>query len=442
MPRFIRGERPRPRVAILGKFPDESVQAFERMFPTLYKANTLPQLEELVDVRELDVLIVGEGISTAENWSWNCHVICFSPDFERLPGPLENSHLNRSGVAKTEAFAFPELPLAVARRREVDLAQVDGVRGWPKMELDFFRPGYHSVPQDQKERSIAILEKGVVIAEKITGEVLSAFYLRPDEDLGVAWLPIPDFVRHKWVALLLQQWAVSDPDALSGFSDWQESAEWMTAAERQIIVQIENAKKQKQAALEEFDSRIADLEASLSKSNREANENERHLITSQGQDLVDEVACCFRKMGFGVVDVDATLDPNAPKREDLRLSDPDDANWVALVEVRGYSRSAGKTNDLIRMSRFADLYNQENGRYPDMRIYVVNGETELSPDQRTIPLLSALEDAEIFAESNGLVIWSLDLFRVIHSDEQEDAARLKESVKASNGIWLRDMDSG
>jgi len=57
MARFIRGECPRPRVAILGKFPDESVQAFERMFPTLYKANTLPQLEELVDVRELDVTV-------------------------------------------------------------------------------------------------------------------------------------------------------------------------------------------------------------------------------------------------------------------------------------------------------------------------------------------------------------------------------------------------
>ena len=437
---IIRGERPRPRVALLGNFPVDDVEAIERMFPTLYKASKLPQLENLVDVRELDVLIVGDEISEVRNWPWDCHVICFSSDVESLPGPIENSYLERSGDTETEAFTFPDLALPLARRRNADLANVGGVRGWPKIELTFYSSTYQSASQEQRKAAKEIVERGVVIAEEITGEVLSACYIRPDGGLGVAWLPNPSFVRHKWVALLLQEWAGSDPDALSEFRTWEESEEWMTPSQRQIIGRIEATNQQKQAAVDEFNSRLDDLEVSLAEANRKANENERRLITAQGQDLVDEVALSFEKMGFGVDDVDAGLDPNAPKREDLRLTDPADIDWVALVEVRGYSRSSGRTRDLIRIARFVELYNQETGRFPDKRIYVVNGETELPPDQRSYPLMSALEDVEIFADSGGLIIWSLDLFRSIHSDEVKEPTWLKESVKDASGIWRQTTD--
>lgn len=410
------------------------------MFPTLYNANNLLELDHLVDIRELDVLIIGDGISTAQNRPWDCHVICFSLDIERLPGPIENSYLDRSEVAETEAYAYPDIVLSLARRREVDLADVQGERGWPRIELSFYHSMYQGVPQEQREAAREILDRGIVISEEITDDVLAAYFTRSEEGLGVAWLPNPRFVRHKWVALLLREWAASDPDALSDFRTWEESEQWMTPSQRQIIGQIEEASGQREAAVEEFNSRIDDLEISLAEGTRDANENERRLITAQGQALVDEVVKCFAGMGFGVHDVDAELDPNAPRREDLRLTDPDDPEWIAIVEVRGYSRSSGRSRDLIRMSRFAELFNQETEQFPSKRIYVVNGETELPPDQRAVPLASALEDVEIFAESNGLVIWSLDLFRLIHSNDADDPAELKASVKEDIGIWRHGPD--
>jgi len=432
----IGGERPRPHVAIIGEFSAGDIEAFYRMFPTVWQGSTMDELSSQVDPREVDLLIIGSGVDSAGNWAWECHVICFSESIGRLPGPVDRSFVDLSEPAETEPFVVPDMSLMLSRRRDADLATLTGVRGWPRLELSFYTSMYTTVPQEEKARAKKIFSDGVVIAEAITQSPLSVVFIRPDEGLGVAWLPNERYSKSKWVEAIVTQWADEDIDSFPDFGDWQSSPEWMTPREMQILSQIEDLEKQKLEAIAKYEKDIAELVSSLSDVSRDVNKGRRRLITAQGDELVDEVALLLEELGFRVHRMDQAMEEGKPKREDLRISDPDAlASWEAIVEVRGYARSGGKTRDLLRLSRFADLYRNETGNLPNKRIYIINGQTELPPSRREAPLAASAEDAEIFAQSDGLIIWSLDLYRAINTTLPENLQMLKQSLKRSVGRW-------
>lgn len=168
-----------------------------------------------------------------------------------------------------------------------------------------------------------------------------------------------------------------------------------------------------------------------------ANKGIRRLLTAQAEELVDEVAKALKDIGFEVTLVDSTLTEGVPRREDLRLKhiDTDKVEWNAIVEIRGYARSAGTTADLLRLSRFSRLYEKEIGYSPDKLIYIVNGQIELLPPQRQAPLIASPEDLQLFAESDGLVIWTADLFRALKSTTPDTFPALLDSIKLSVGKW-------
>jgi hypothetical protein len=175
----------------------------------------------------------------------------------------------------------------------------------------------------------------------------------------------------------------------------------------------------------------------LSLAKADANKSLRRLLTAQSEELVDEVAKALKYIGFEITLVDSTLTESAPKREDIRLKclDADKSEWNAIVEVRGYARSAGTTADLLRLSRFSRLYEKEIGQSPDKLIYIVNGQIELLPPQRQGPLIASPEDLQLFAESDGLVIWTVDLFHTLRVTEPAELTALLESIKQSSGRW-------
>jgi len=120
----------------------------------------------------------------------------------------------------------------------------------------------------------------------------------------------------------------------------------------------------------------------------------------------------------------------------LHDSSDENESWIALVEIRGYSRSGGTTVDLQRLHRFATLYERETGQAPDKLIYVINGQLELLPSQRQEPLAPAKDDVEVFTESDGVIIWTLDLFRAIKATDSATYPALVESIKLAQGRWL------
>jgi len=431
----IGGQRPRPRVALLGTFGADDTAYFLSMFPTIWRADDIDDLKKQVNVREVDLLVIARGVEGASGWPSETHVICFSEDIDSLPGPLPGTSIRILGAAETEEFSFPEVPLPISRRRKADYGNLTSVRGLPRLCLSYDK----AVGDAEREVAKNFFDSGAIICERWNNCPLAVYLLRQDYPRGVAWLPTEYENEAAWVDLLVTEWAQSDESAFPSRGDWTNSSEWMVPQEMQILSQIQALEQKKQQFIVEVDQQIGELSTKLGLAKADANEGQRRLITAQDEELVDEVAKTLKNIGFDVTRVDQLLSEKKPKREDLRLkhSDQGGEEWNAIAEVRGYTRSGGTTADLQRLARFAELYSKETGQTPDKRIYIVNGQLELlPPSQRQEPLASAAEDLQIFSESDGILIWSIDQFRALKTTKTAEYPALIESIKCAQGRWV------
>ena len=69
--------------------------------------------------------------------------------------------------------------------------------------------------------------------------------------------------------------------------------------------------------------------------------------------------------------MDAGLRQDEPRREDLRLTLQGVPGWQAIVEVKGYP-SGTKTNDARQIRDHRDHYIEEEGRAPDLTVWLSN----------------------------------------------------------------------
>ncbi len=428
----IGGERPRPRVYLTGDFKDEVVEKFERMFPTILLEDDKP------DIREIDLIIIGDGITKMGIWPWQTHVICFSIEFNNLPGPTKDNRIEGLGLASTEEFILPETVLPFSRRRESDFIFITNIKNWLKLSLRKIifgldgRMGSSGAENDKS--ALKNFHSGSIINERVNNTVLASIFIREKINLGVAWLPNIIFNRAAWVETIVTEWAKIDKESFPQFSDWTNSPEWLTSEEEKIMTIIDDLENKQKNAIHEFDKKIEYCVDELSKLKKSVNEGRRRLITAQAEELVEEVGNVFAEIGFEVELVDDSLEKNVPKKEDIRIRDYSEKEmWEAIVEVRGYSRSGGKNDDLLRLGRFEKLFHKEKGDFPDKKIYIVNGQTELLPSQRQDPL--SREDVNVFGDDGGLVIWTLDLFRIMKKTPDNKYDELKDRIKKSVGRW-------
>lgn len=435
MSRKIGGQRPRPRVALLGRFGEKDLDQFYRMFPTIWQGETIDALKAQVHVGEIDLIIIARGVSWAGDWPKHVHVICFSDDLSDLPGPTPNIRIRQFGDAETEAFLLPDIPLPLSRRRDADFHALSSIRGWQRLSITM-STAFAPSPSEEKDAKTAI-DKGAIICELQTNSPLAIQYLRKTNNLGMAWLPCLVIDQAAWVEVIVTQWAQFDKERFPYFGDWTAFPEWMLLEEEDIASSIEALEQQRQNVIAQIDQQIGELVSKIDTAKADANKGRRRLITAKDDELVDEVKKVFQEIGFEVDDMDELLAGGTQRREDLRLRDPSDEgeHWEAIVEVRGYARSGGKTEDLMRLARFANLYERETGKQPDKRIYVVNGQLELLPPQRQSPLAAAEGDVQEFAESDGLVMWTLDLFRAMKATAPKDYSSLRKSIEEAVGIW-------
>lgn len=431
----IRGMRPRPRVAVLGDIDEEGLEKFQALFPTVWDATHAGHLGARVQAVELDLLVIvppfRQGTHIREYMD-SCHVICFSPEISVVPGPTPNTDARVAEEKETEEYLLPTIPLLLNRRRSADLADLTSAKGWLRLEV-VPRAG---VPVKELELAREIFASSAIVSDSHDNAPLAVIYTRQETALGVAWLPNDKLDRPKWVEAITMLWANDDSERFALFGDWTTTPEWMAHEERKLWANIQEQEERKLSAIAHFDQEIADLSSELTKLAKNMNETRRRLITAQGDDLVSEVKAVFVDLGFGVTDVDAELDMSVPKREDLRLTDSKDPGWEAIVEVRGYQRSGGKTSDLQRLSRFAYLYEQEKGTGPSRRVYVINGQTELPPAQREVPLAAATEDLQEFATDGGVVISSLDLYKIANELHALGRADVRASIRKATGRWI------
>ncbi len=379
-----------------------------------------------------DLLVIGKEVHWASDWPRKVHVICFSEEMSQLPGPAPNSDIVKNGYAETEEFQLPDVPLSFSRRRDADTADLSSVREWARLHHRY------QGPTAQRENAQATFDAGAIIRERQTNAILACHFLRWESNLGMAWIPLLTDDPTAWVELLITEWSQIDPDAFPTVGDWTAMPDWMVSEEESLVSEIKAQEQNKIELVGDIDKKIGEISSDLAVLKEEVNRGRRRLITHQGDELVDEVAEVFEQIGFDVTRIDDTVGENVPKREDLRLQERSqiDNGWTAIVEVRGYAKSGGTTADLLRLDRFANMYERETGRPPDKRIYVINGQIQLLPSQRQEPLASATEDIGIFAESDGLIISTLDLFRALKSTTPDGLPTLMQSIKQNKGRWI------
>jgi hypothetical protein len=122
------------------------------------------------------------------------------------------------------------------------------------------------------------------------------------------------------------------------------------------------------------------------------------------------------------------------RREDLRVATSDKPGWTALVEVRGYKRGA-QVNDLQRIGRFRRRYLQETGRDSDRVWYIVNQFLKDDPAGRSAVFQFNEPDLATFAEDDGLVIDTVQLFSISRAVQLQeiDSALARNSLINATG---------
>src|SRR5215210_2667731 len=109
MAALIKGTHPRPRVALIGEFDSKTTQNLIGLFPTYWMGNSFNEIEEVVDPKELDLVVIGKKVIEAPTWLNQVYVICFSEDINYLPAPTPRFIIHTPKSASTEAYLLPEL---------------------------------------------------------------------------------------------------------------------------------------------------------------------------------------------------------------------------------------------------------------------------------------------------------------------------------------------
>lgn len=427
---MTKGKRMKPRVALVGNFSQMEMTRFLEIFPTVWTAKDFSDLSTQIDYKEIDLLIVGNNFRILPNWHTKVHVICFCPELpDGFLGP-NNSWIRSVERSRTEEFDLPKLPLNFDRLRKADLAKVDNLKSQPLIQIEFNAPDAVL----QRKDSLEIFKNSALFSDPHSNKIYALIYLREDPVKGIAWLPLSFLDKAEWCYHIAREWAKKDKDSFESFNNWEDDKEWMSLSELELINNIEYLEKKKEDYIKSIDQEISKLNKKYSQEKNIINNSIRKLLTTQGNELVDIIASCLSEIGFIVHKIDDQVTEGQPRREDLRLSLPQ-SDWEAIVEVRGYAKSSGTTADLLRLNRFNEFYFKEKNKFPDKRIYIVNGQIELPPNNRNLPFESSIEDIQIFSENDGLIISSIALYGVMKNISRLDLQEIINSITKGNGLW-------
>lgn len=417
----VRAQRQRPRAMFLG-FKEAEVDTFSAIFPTRWPFLRIDLAWDSLAWQEIDVVIsrIGAGKFAGTN-----HVILFGSAASRLLIPDEmgdGAFWLQLDNAVGEEYEEPKVPMALASLQKSMALALPNVRGKRIISFDFGSKltgaGAEARIEILGEWERLVSEGALLRARNPDAPVATVFSRTSSKyhksPLGLAWFPNDVEDRVGCVRSVLLHWAGMDPEAFPGVADWESKSEWATRQELEIMTKLDLLREERQRALNEFLAREVQYSSELVRLQEDARLKSRRLLTEQDDELVAAVKEAFEDFGFDVKDMDAALPASASKKEDLRVSVPH-TDWEALVEVKGYERSAGKANDLLQLRRHETFYALECKKQPSKLFYVVNGEFGLPPDHRRRVLQGSDDHIELFAQDGGLVVGTVDLFR-LHRD--------------------------
>ena len=200
----------------------------------------------------------------------------------------------------------------------------------------------------------------------------------------------------------------------------------------------ESALDARLAAIEQEMERLGEEHAQVKKeqvrARNVADATVRRAIRMDGEALADAVGGILEELGFTVEEMDNRKQPNEARHEDLRLTLAERPGWEAIVEIKGYAKGV-KTNDARQVRTHRDHYRDEQGRTPNLTLWIVNPYREMEPSIRPSPDKNVDDAAQI---AGAVCVLTTDLYQqwrlVVHGKRNPvDVAH--QLVEAEPGLW-------
>ncbi len=422
-------EQPRPRCLLLGTLDDGAITDLRSVFPTLRKISDLGEVRQA----EWDVLVTGEGFTDLDP---HLFVVAFGEGSlgagtADAIGSIQRRRHHFWGtqgrpISVATHFASPAgTPARYARLVESDLL--------PRAIAETDHSCIVMQPQPSAQLPFPLHEQLTVpgltpLLSTADGIVLAGWFTRPRGEAVCLSLPENALVV-PWVTAAVSEWHAVDRVRFPASPDWTSSTAWLTPSEQEAEAELAALGNEERAVLADIGRRRIVAAEHRAAAESEAISGPRRLLTSTGASLVEAVLAALEDLGFAVKDMDQVW-PEGDFREDLRVSDPGSPGGVIIAEVKGYSKSRGKAEDLIKLSgRFAPRFQMDEGAMPVAQWYIVNQAFADDPGTRKPLFDNSPGDLDAFGSVGGLAIDSADLFRlwtdVVRGEvKPEDARRL------------------
>lgn len=252
-------------------------------------------------------------------------------------------------------------------------------------------------------------------------------------------LVLPAETQHHvaWLRLFLDLVGDVDSDSVPPDLEWKTSDRWSPPEVSKHVGDLQALRQAHEEALKEFERRKQEIQALLEESTRLADEGTRRILTSDGDELVEAVTTVLEDLGFKVRDMDDHHDERTgAKLEDLRVEDPSDADWLTLVEVKGYAKGA-KVNDVPQITgRPAVAYTKETGQEPPAVWHIVNAWRGTNPSTR-VQAIPNDDDLRPLTEAGGALIDTRDLYEAWRdvSAGKAEAESVRTSLRDAQTRW-------
>lgn len=414
------GSHPHPRVLFVGwEEDDPALEEMARLVPTARLWDGYPSS---IRWKDWDAVVARAPFS----YGWGAPVAVLALNVEDLPNTEAESGI-RTVSSGRQAQVSPEfeingaLPAGLRRLVSDDLA--------PWLSSQDSRPlmAISDVPFASEPRSVGAVPP-LWFARDPDSTMIAGAYKSPRG--GPVWsLPYEPEHPARWLSAALLQWHEDMPEAFPDRDPWQQRPGWMTRDEQDIATQIDVAEADLEREIARRRSEIEVLRDGLRSAQRAADSGIRQLLTSQGdEDLTSAVSAALTTLGFRVELRDDAIPPGQAKQEDLRVTPP--GGKTGIAEVKGYSGGA-KQGDLLKITKYATLFERETGEPPERQWYVCNQFMKMDPDTRQQILAGADEDLAEFAADGGAVIDTRDLFKLVRSFEDG----IVTAEEARGALW-------
>lgn len=398
--------QPRPR-ALFQDLSDQLIDAIAPLFPS-YKIITA---NESVHEDEFDVLI-----TTTQPFmrSTHLHIVSFGIVPRRTPAGIDHDFYE---VTLTKRSLATELSIGPALASDLrELVQDDLYPIFHEQtEKRAVQLEVSAIYSDSGASSGTPPPPGVITPFMSAGgdSILSGAFTQYDESgesLGgrVWFLPAEVANPAAWVRMALREFSELDPERVPSAPDWWADEEWNTPRQMVARQNVKNLESTRDAQLVSINSQIQSARLEINFADSEAQQGMLRLLTQDGDELSDAVKEVLAAFGLYVKDMDEIYPPG-DRLEDLQIEMSEHPDWIALVEIKGYSNGA-RVTDLAKLERHASRFaNSNGGRLPDAKWQVVNAFKGISPSARpnAIPNDDELID---FHNNGGMLIDTRDLF--------------------------------